>query len=118
MEPASGWKSPGRPTIATELDVDGGRIATLAFTPGRFRGTASCVWPQQLRVTLGYADRAEQVVVPLDGARAVEARDAVGRPAPLYVLPNGGGWAYGAFVLDPDVARLPVGVAAGASPIR
>ena len=57
-------------------------------------------WPEQLRVTLGYADRTEQVIVPLDGARA-EAREAVGKPAPLYVLPNGGGWAYGAFVLDP-----------------
>ena len=30
-----------------------------------------------------------------------EATEAVGKPAPAFVLPNGGGWAYGDFVLDP-----------------
>ena len=30
----------------------------------------------------------------------VEVADAAGAPAPLFVLPNGGGWAYGGFRLD------------------
>jgi aminopeptidase N len=91
-------EEPGRPTITTELGVESGRIARLAFhqtdTWNRKR-----LWPEDLRVTLGYKDHSEQVAVSLDGARA-DARDAVGKPAPLYVLPNGGGWGYGAFVLD------------------
>jgi aminopeptidase N len=92
-------EEPGRPQITTELTVKGGRIETLAFrqsdTWNRKR-----VWPQQLRVTLGYADRAETLNVPLDEARTA-VRDARGKPAPLYVLPTGGGWAYGLITLDP-----------------
>jgi aminopeptidase N len=92
-------EEPGRPQITTELTVKGGRIETLAFrqsdTWNRKR-----VWPQQLRVTLGYADRAETLNVPLDEARTV-VRDARGKSAPLYVLPTGGGWAYGLITLDP-----------------
>ena len=39
-------------------------------------------------------------------------------PAPLYVLPNGGGWAYGGFVLDRDIARLPAAHRCRRSPTR
>jgi aminopeptidase N len=91
-------EEPGRPQLATELAVKDGRIDRLAFrqtdTWNRKR-----VWPQQLRVTLGYADRSETLLVAIDGARA-EVREARGKPAPLYVLPSGGGWAYGLFTLD------------------
>lgn len=89
----------GRPVVTTELDVKDGRIAKLAFAQSDLWGRP-LVWPQELRVTLGYADRLEPIKVALNGQRA-EARDAVGKPAPLYVLPNGGGWAYGGFALDP-----------------
>jgi aminopeptidase N len=37
--------------------------------------------------------------VELDSTR-VDVKAAVGMPAPLYVLPNGSGWAYGGFHLD------------------
>jgi aminopeptidase N len=91
-------ESPGRPVIATELDVRDGRIASLAFsqTDTWKRGR---VWPQQLRVTVGLPDGPRTLDVVLNGARAVAA-EAAGWPAPHYVLPNGGGWAYGGFVLD------------------
>jgi len=90
---------PGRPTIATELEVAGdGRIGRLAFrqTDDGKRGRT---WPQPLRVTMGYADRAEEIAVQLNESVG-EATAAKGRALPLYVLPNGGGWAYGAFTLD------------------
>jgi aminopeptidase N len=92
-------EEPGRPLIETELAVKNGRIETLAFRQSDKRGR-KLLWPQQLRVTLGYKDRAEQVLVPLNGARA-DVPAAAGKTAPLYVLPNGAGWAYGAIVLDP-----------------
>ncbi|HYU79870.1 MAG TPA: M1 family aminopeptidase, partial [Vicinamibacterales bacterium] len=117
-------EEPGRPRIVTELVVTGGHITKLVFRqfPDQGRTSAgavtnarepasgttvrnrreepSVIWPQELRVTLGYRDRSAQLVVPLGGAVS-EAREAVSKPVPLYVLPNGGGWAYGAFALDP-----------------
>jgi aminopeptidase N len=92
-------EEPGRPVIATELAVKNGRIESLAFRQSDMWGR-KLLWPQQLRVTLGYKDRAEQLIVALNGARA-DVRAARGRPAPLYVLSNGAGWAYGGMAIDP-----------------
>ncbi|MBI4485134.1 MAG: ERAP1-like C-terminal domain-containing protein [Acidobacteria bacterium] len=96
-------EEPGRPAIATELAIEKGRIKTLAFRQSD-PWMRPVVWPQQLRVTLGYEDRTEEVLVAIEGGRA-EAREAAGMPVPLYVLPNGGGWGYGAFTLDPMSLR-------------
>jgi aminopeptidase N len=90
---------PGRPQITTELTVKDGRIDTLAFRQ-HDPSNRKRVWPQTMRVTLGYADRTETLKVPLDETRTV-VREARGTPAPLYVLPTGGGWAYGLVTLDP-----------------
>jgi aminopeptidase N len=91
-------EQPGRPVITTELETEGGRITRLAFTQRDTlkRGTT---WPQQLRVVLGYGDGPKRFRVAINGARA-EVKDAVGLPAPLFVLPVGEGWAYGDFELD------------------
>ena len=100
---------PGRPIVDTHLTITGGKISRLAFAQRDPRGR-NLVWPQQLRVTLGYnslsrqspegttAER-ETVNVDLEGPTTEVAR-AVGKPAPLYVLPNGEGWGYGEFRLD------------------
>jgi aminopeptidase N len=99
-------EEPGRPAIATKLTLANGRIARLAFEQRpehaelQSAGAKGLLWPQELRVTLGYADTVRHVTVRLSGATA-EAADAAGLPAPLFVLPNGAGWAYGRFTLDP-----------------
>jgi aminopeptidase N len=88
-----------RPTIATDIAVENGRIARLTLTqkdPDLRRGLT---WNQQLDVVLGYRDRVEHVRAHLVQA-SVEVTDARGRPAPLFVLPNGGGLAYGEIHLD------------------
>ncbi len=89
---------PGRPTIETLLTVSNGKISRLAFRQSdpleRKR-----VWPQQLRVTIGTAAGRETLNVDLRGAET-DVPKAVGMPAPLYLLPNGGGWGYGDFRLD------------------
>ncbi len=92
-------EQPGRPTITTKLEVADGKITRLAFEQSdpMKRGV---VWPQQLRVVLGGASGAQTMRVALDGASA-EAREAVGKPAPTFVLANGEGWAYGDIVPDP-----------------
>jgi aminopeptidase N len=91
-------EQPGRPVVTTTLSVANGKISQLAFAQRDTwkRGTR---WPQQLRVTLGYSEGPKTLDTSLDGDR-VYVREATGMPAPLYVLPNGQGWAYGGFELD------------------
>jgi aminopeptidase N len=89
----------GRPVITTELAVEDGTIKRLAFRQWDFWGRKTLVWPQRLRVTLGLPAGPRTLDVALDGPR-VEVPDAVGLPAPAYVLPNGEGWGYGTFALD------------------
>jgi aminopeptidase N len=89
---------PGRPIIDTQLTITGGTISRLAFVQRDPHGR-KLVWPQQLRVTLGTASGTETLNVDLRGEITEVAR-AVGKPAPLYVLPSGEGWGYGEFRLD------------------
>jgi aminopeptidase N len=89
----------GRPTIRTTLRTGNGRIEALTFEQLDATWKRPLAWPQDLRITLGYEGRTEQLEIRLDGARA-DAKQAIGRPAPLFVLPSGGGWAYGRFALD------------------
>ncbi len=90
----------GRPTLAAHLDYDGaGRISRLVVTqsdPAR----GGRLWPQRLRVQLGWAGRARGFDIDLDGDSAVVA-DAAGLPAPEYVLPGAGALGYADFRLDP-----------------
>jgi aminopeptidase N len=83
----------GRPTIRTTLDTTNGRIERLSFAQ-------DLAHTQQLRVALGYPDKVVTLNVDVHSTET-EVKAAAGMPAPLYVLPNGSGWAYGAFRLDP-----------------
>jgi aminopeptidase N len=89
-----------RPIITTELDVENGRIVRLALTQRDPDPRRGLTWSQQFQVALGYADRVLLVPVHMDAA-SVEVSAARGLPAPQFVLPNGGGIAYGEFHLDP-----------------
>ncbi len=91
-------EQPGRPTIETILDVKNGTVTRLAFRQ-RDPWNRKLVWPQQLRVAIGGHAPQQVLTVEMIGAE-VEVKDAVGRPAPRYVLPSAAGWAYGDFVLD------------------
>jgi aminopeptidase N len=89
----------GRPTINTELVIENNRITRLAFIMADPVQGRRLTWTQDIQVALGYADRVDLIPVRLTGTR-VEVREAVGRPAPSYVLPNGAGIAYGELRLD------------------
>jgi aminopeptidase N len=109
-------EQPGRPVVTTTLSVANGHITQLAFAQRDTwkRGTR---WPQQFRIVLGYPDGAKTLNTSIDGDR-VYLKEAVGMPAPLYVLPNGEGWAYGGFELDPiSLAYLSKSLPAIADPL-
>src|SRR5215475_1166976 len=89
----------GRPIITTELSVAGGRINRLAFGVRDHDLKRGLTWTQDIQVALGYADRIQLLPVRLAGSRT-EVPAARGLAAPLFVLPNGGGIAYGELHLD------------------
>ena len=87
----------------------GSRGSRFASPTRRARGL---LWPQELRVVARLRPTAPR---PCRRARRRRGRGAAtrsGLPAPLFVLPNGGGWAYGDFVLDAASLALPDAVAA------
>ncbi|HEY6508465.1 MAG TPA: M1 family aminopeptidase, partial [Vicinamibacterales bacterium] len=93
----------GRPTFDTTLRVDAaGRISSLTLAQGDPLGRG-VLWPQRLRVTLGFAEGTKDVTVDVAARRTVVS-EAVGLERPLFVLPNGAGLGYGLFRLD-DISR-------------
>jgi aminopeptidase N len=89
----------GRPIVRTDLRVQNGRIASLAFSQKDPVADRGLHWDQRLRVAVGLKDRVQDIPVRLTGER-IEVTAARGLPAPLFVLPSGGGLGYGGFELD------------------
>jgi aminopeptidase N len=87
----------GRPAIRTELTLSGGRIRRLAFTQRDPDPKRGLLWNQRIKVAVG-GGAVTLVPVQLNAAR-VEVPAARGLPA-QFVLPNGGGIAYGEIHLD------------------
>ena len=88
----------GRPVFTTSVRLEnGGLRVRLASSDPLQRGL---VWPQRLRVALGYERTVREWSVFLrddsGSAETFESRSSL----PLFVLPNGGGLGYGLFVLD------------------
>ena len=89
----------GRPAITTELRVENGRIAGLAFAQKDPAPRRGLVWTQRMEIALGYDTEVRRIPVRLNAPR-VEVPAARGLPAPRFVLPTGGGIAYGGFTID------------------
>jgi aminopeptidase N len=87
----------GRPIIKTELSLSDGKISRLVFTQRDPYPKRGLVWNQRFKVAIGSRE-VKLIPVQLNGAK-VEVREARGLPA-SFVLPNGGGIAYGEIHLD------------------
>ena len=90
----------GRPAVTTDLRIENGRIAGLAFVQEDPAPRRGLVWTQRLDVALGYDDEVRRIPATLDAPR-IEVTAARGLPAPRFVLPTGGGIGYGGFAIDP-----------------
>ncbi len=89
----------GRPIVHTRLEVDAGdRVASLVLEQADPHGRGR-TWPQAIELLVGGDEGTRRIAVDLDGPR-VAVPQLAGQPAPRYVLPTGGGLAYGEFVLD------------------
>jgi aminopeptidase N len=89
----------GRPEFTTAVRLDQkGRLESIAVTQ-QDPMKRGLVWPQRLRVTLGYDGASRDLPVYVTGTETL-VKDAKGLPPPRYVLPAGGGLGYGLFVLD------------------
>ena len=107
VEPASGSKSrDGRRSRPSSRSKDG-TIARLAFRqrdPVQAQAGLAAAAARRARLRRSRRSRSSR----RHRRRATSrCRRPPGMPAPLYVLPNGGGWAYGGFTLDATIARLP-----------
>jgi aminopeptidase N len=89
----------GRPDIATELEVENGRITHLAFAQKDRAPRRGLVWAQRMEVVLGYDETVRRIPITLNTSR-VEVTTARSLPAPRFVLPTGGGIAYGGVEID------------------
>jgi aminopeptidase N len=107
----------GRPIVTTELTIEQGRIARLAFVQKDPAAARGLIWNQRLDVAVGLPDNVRRFTVRLAGPE-VEVTEARGLPAPDYVLPHGGGIAYGGIVLDPATLKyLLRGISGLADPV-
>jgi aminopeptidase N len=89
----------GRPEFTTRLTVgEDNRVSRLDFEVSD-RVQRGLVWPQRLRVALGYDGRVQELSAEVSGPITM-VDGAHGMERPLYVLANGGGLGYGLFLLD------------------
>jgi aminopeptidase N len=90
----------GRPSISTELAVDEkDAVRRLAFTESDPIKDRSLVWTQQIEVLLGLQAGVRSVPLEISRPRT-EVPDATTASGLRFVLPTGGGLAYGDVTLD------------------
>jgi aminopeptidase N len=89
----------GRPRLEITSSVNRGSSFGVSVQDPMNRGL---VWPQQLRVAVGYPDRIVEVPISLrsDSHQVIVESDTAVPTTPEFVLGNGGGLGYGLFVLD------------------
>jgi aminopeptidase N len=91
----------GRPAIAADVAVDAsGRLERLAFVQSDPQPDRSLRWTQDVEVLIGTAAGTRTIPLQLAGERT-EVPDAASLGTPLFILPAGGGLAYGDITLDP-----------------
>jgi aminopeptidase N len=103
-EDLAGWShawvdEAGRPEIAIHLEIENGRIGRLALSQKDPASRRGLEWTQRMEVVLGYDETMRRIPITMRATR-VDIGTARNLPAPRFVLPTGGGIAYGGFEID------------------
>lgn len=88
----------GRPKFTYQLDRQGDKISRLVVSQTAEDGSAR-LWPQTFQLALVYSDHVEEVTVNMTQPQ-VTLSEAVGKPAPLFIVFNSSGQGYGIFPID------------------
>ncbi|GAB3886684.1 M1 family aminopeptidase [Spirosoma agri] len=88
----------GRPTFTYQLEKKDGTISRFLLSQKGEDGT-NRLWPQGFEVALVYPDHVDELTVPMTQAQ-VELKEAVGKPAPSFIVFNASGQGYGLFPID------------------
>ncbi|GAA3971997.1 M1 family aminopeptidase [Hymenobacter antarcticus] len=104
---------PGRPVFSHELKTRAGKITSLSLTQ-RAEDGSDRLWPQLFELLLVYPDgRTKELTVNMT-ERTAALPQAVGEPAPSFILFNSTGLGYGVFPVAP---QLPARLAALKNPV-
>jgi aminopeptidase N len=106
----AGWshvwvEEAGRPLIRTELEIDPEGRRQLAFDQRDPKQGRSLLWTEQIDVLMGTAADVRDLPLELRETRT-EVPDAAIPPQLQFVLPAGGGLAYGGFTLDDGTRKF------------
>jgi aminopeptidase N len=89
----------GRPEFTTSVQLSAKGVLDAIMITQRDPQNRGLIWPQRLRVIVGFDDSVKELPVYLTQA-TTSVKGAQGLPAPRYVLLAGGGLGYGLFTLD------------------
>jgi aminopeptidase N len=106
----AGWshvwvEEAGRPLIRTDLEMDSEGRRRLAFEQRDPKRGRSLLWTQQIDVLMGTPAGARDLAVELRETRT-DVPGAAIPPRLQFVLPAGGGLAYGGFTLDDGTRKF------------
>ncbi|WP_240163854.1 M1 family metallopeptidase [Spirosoma taeanense] len=93
----------GRPKFTYKLETANGKISQFVVSQTGEDGS-NRIWPQSFEVMLIYPDHTEELTVPMNQSQVALA-EAVGKPAPSFVVFNSSGQGYGLFPVD--LAMIP-----------
>ena len=104
---------PGRPVFTYELNTAAGKITRLTLTQQAEDGSAR-LWPQLFELLLMYPNGQTKELTVDMADRTVALPQAVGAPAPSFILFNSTGLGYGVF---PVARQLPAQLPALPNPV-
>nr|WP_229755324.1 M1 family aminopeptidase [Hymenobacter cavernae] len=103
---------PGRPLFDYDLQTTGGKITQLVLKQQAEDGS-NRIWPQLFEVLLVYPDAVKELTVNMS-ERQVRLPEAVGQPAPSFILFNSSGLGYGVFPIE---KQMTAGLASLQNPV-
>jgi aminopeptidase N len=92
----------GRPKFSYHWEAKGGKITQFVISQQGEDGS-NRFWPQSFEIALVYGDHREELTVNMNQPQ-ITLKEAIGKPAPIYITFNSSGYGYGIFPVDTATA--------------